>query len=460
MHYMIEHLEAVEAGQITRLLLNLPPRCMKSILTNVMYGSWLWARRPETRMLSFSYSDSLAKKFNIDRRNIMQSNLYKQLFPDVKLKGDMNTQKKIENTKTGMMLASPMPGTATGEGGDLIIIDDPHDPQGAESDAERGKQVDYFRQSIPSRLNDKQTGAIIVVMQRLNQGDVSGVALELDDYVHVKLPSEERLERTLIFPMSGRTIHRKKGDVLWPAREPQETLDKLKRMLGEYGYTGQYLQEPSPLSGGMVKEAWWQFYTKIEEPITRWCLSVDAAFKKSDTSDFIVIQRWGIGVSGRMYLTEMVRERMTFIETVDAILVMRRRNDILYIEEKANGSAIIDVLRRKVSGVIAYNPTESKIARLQAVSPWIQAESVYIYKFAPWKQIFIDEFNFFPNGKNDDIVDATTQAIIKIKDIRPGELREPVVDDVRHFAPAVQHDGDGERWEDELFSDFSGEFNG
>lgn len=460
LHYMIEHLEAVEQGQIKRLILNLPPRYMKSILCNVMFGAWLWARKPEWRMLSFSFSDALAKKFNVHRRNIVQSSLYKQMFPEVVLCGDMNTQRKMENTRTGLMLTSPMPGNATGEGGEILMVDDPHDPSGAESEAERTKQVEYFRVSMPSRLNDKKTGAIIIVMQRLHETDVSGVALELGEYVHVKLPAEERMDRTLYFPLSGKVLERKKGELLWPEREDADVLKSLAKTMGSYAYAGQYLQEPSPADGGMVKDTWWQYWTTIDEPITRYCMSVDAAFKKSAVTDFVVIQRWAIGASGRMYILDMIRERMSFLDTLEAVQQLYKRNDIVYIEDKANGSAIIDVLRRKIAGVIAYDPTESKIARLQACTPWIESGAVYLPKYAPWKDTFLNEFKHFPNGSNDDIVDCTTQMIIKIKDIRPDDLREPELDNIRHFNPAREVDGDQDKWEDELFDDFAGEFCG
>jgi predicted phage terminase large subunit-like protein len=460
-HYMIEHLEAVECGQIKRLLLNLPPRNMKSILTSVMFGAWLWARKPEWRMLSFSYADALSKKFNIDRRNILTSSLYRQLFPHVILSADMNTQKRIDNTRTGMMLASPMPGTATGLGGDLLIVDDPHDPKGAESDLQRQTTVDYFRTTLQSRLNDQSTGRIVVVMQRLHEMDVSGLCIDLGDYVHVKLPSEEREDRTLIFPMSKRTIHRKRFDILWEEHQSKSELESLEKTMGDYAYAGQYLQEPAPPDGGLVKEEWWQWYSGVvPEPITRYCVSVDAAFKKSDTSDYVVIMRLGIAHSGNMYILDMTRQRMTFLETCDAIMAMRKPRDIIYIEEKANGAAIIDTLRtkKKITGIIPVIPKESKIARLQAVTPWIESGAVYLPQYAAWKEVFLKEFKMFPNGQTDDIVDALSQAIWKIKYMQPAEGKRPRVDTVRTFGKEDVETQDA--WEKEIFSLCAGEFTG
>lgn len=456
---MIEYLEAFHRGDFKRLLINMPPRNMKSILSNIIFPVFLWANNPSLRILSFSYADTLSKKFNINRRTIIQSDLYRSMYPHIRLTDDMNTQKKIENEDTGMMFSTSIGGAVTGEGGDYLIVDDPHDPTGAESDAQRESAVGYFKTTLQSRLNDPNEGRILVIMQRLHENDISGHCLESGGYTHLCLPSIEEVDRKIYFPISGKNLTRQEGQVLWENHQSLDILNDLKKRMGSYAFAGQYQQRPAPAEGGLIKDSWWKYYQGVpDERLYMNILSVDATFKNTDTSDYVVIQRWGKSETGRMYLLENLRKRLTFIETVGAINYMRRAGDAIYIEDKANGTAIIEVLRRKVSGIIAYTPKESKVSRINAVTPWIESGSVYLPTDADWLENYLKEFKYFPNGAHDDQIDATSQALLHLKDVDPAPKPKASVNRYKSFE-VDSEDTNDESWHKSIFK-MGGEFIG
>jgi predicted phage terminase large subunit-like protein len=258
--------------------------------------------------------------------------------------------------------------------------------------------------------------------------------------------------------MSNKYLSRRENQILWESHQSEAVLGDLKRRMGEYAFAGQYQQRPSPAEGGVIKGTWWKYYDGVpDEKLYMHIMSVDAAFKSTDTSDFVVIQRWGKSETGRMYLLENLRQRMTFIETVGAINYMRRNGDIIYVEDKANGTAIIEVLRRKVSGIIAYTPKESKESRINAVSPWIESGSVYLPRNATWLESYLKEFKYFPNGSHDDQIDATSQAILHLKDIDPAPKAKASIDRYKSFN--VEEDTNDESWHKSIFK-MGGEFIG
>lgn len=189
---LIEYLEAVTTGDVRHLLINVPPRSMKSLLVSVFWPTWEWIRRPGGRWICASYAETLALKHSIDRRTILQSSWYQSRWGDrVELASDQNVKGEFLNTRRGVMIATSVGGSITGKGGDRIIVDDLHNPQGAESDAQRDTALAYFRQTLSTRLDNKKTGAIVVVMQRLHERDLSALCQELG-YVHVCVPAERR----------------------------------------------------------------------------------------------------------------------------------------------------------------------------------------------------------------------------------------------------------------------------
>lgn len=256
-----EYLTAVTQGQILRLLINMPPRYMKSISVSVMWPTWSWIDRPSSRWIFASYSQSLSTKHSVDRRTIIQSDWYRSHWGDLyNLTSDQNVKTEYQNDKRGVMVATSVGGTATGKGGDFIIVDDPHNPKEAQSDIQREAAITFFDQTLSTRLDNKKTGAIVVVMQRLHERDLSGHILERGGYEHLCLPAEAEKRTVIRMPVSLKEIIREERGLLWPEREGPQEIAGQKISLGSYGYAGQYQQRPSPAEGGILKRYWWRFW--------------------------------------------------------------------------------------------------------------------------------------------------------------------------------------------------------
>ncbi|WP_438447423.1 phage terminase large subunit [Gorillibacterium sp. sgz5001074] len=437
-----EYLEAVTAGQIKRLLINIPPRYMKSILGSVTWPTWMWTKRPEAKWIFASYAQSLSTKHSVDRRLILQSDWYRRNWGDrFYLLGDQNVKTEYQNNKNGVMVATSVGGTMTGKGADYIIVDDPHNPEEIDSDTIRASTIEWFRRTLPTRLNNKKTGAIVVIMQRLHENDLSGHIIEQGGYEHLKLPGENHKQIIIHYPMSGRDKIREAGELLWPEREGPEEIAAVKRALGSYNYGAQYDQDPTPSEGGMFKRTWWKFWApegmelppveirigsqvmyKTAEPLPKrfdqQLQSWDCTFKDSDGSDFVAGQVWGRKAADK-YLLDQVKDRMDIIRTMDEIVRLRTKYPkarLVLVEDKANGPAVIQMLRRKVSGMVAVNPEGGKVARASAVAPEIEAGNVYLPHpmIAPWVTDYMNVFSGFPNILHDDEVDSTTQALNRL----------------------------------------------
>src|ERR1019366_8820260 len=239
------HIEAIadllaqcRLGIIKRLIINIPPRSLKSHCVSVAFVAWLLGRNPSAQIICASYAQDLADKHALDCRSVMQSEWYQEVFA-TRLSAQRQAVNEFMTTRKGVRLATSVGGVLTGRGADFIIIDDPLKPDEAMSDARRQTVNDWYDHTLCSRLNDKRTGCIILIMQRLHEGDLTG---------HVQ------------------KIVRQVGEPLHPQREPLETLEQLRATLGEYNFAGQYQQAPAPLGGGMIKINWFPRYTPQTEP--------------------------------------------------------------------------------------------------------------------------------------------------------------------------------------------------
>lgn len=448
-----EYLEAVSLGQINRLLINMPPRYMKSISVTVGFPTWIWTKHPEKRFISLSYSSTLSKKHNMNRRDIIKSPWYQGIWSDkFALKTDMDTQMKFENDKMGFMFATSIGGTLTGEGGDVIIVDDPHSPVQAQSDAERENAIEFFRTTLPTRLNDKKKGAIVVVMQRLHEQDISGHCLADGTYTHLCLPGIAEKRSIITFPVSFKQIVREEGDILWELRENKQEIEVMKKTLGSYGFSGQYQQNPVPVGGGEVK-IWWLKYwqpagmkldpvevkktvKKIENGIETEVLktvyiepvdlpekfdmklqSWDLNFKEKSDCDPVGCHVWG-NSGANIYLLDRLNKQIGFSETLKEVELMTKKHPdagMKLIEDKANGPAVIDVLRYKIGGIIPVKPEGSKEARLHAVTPWMESGNIYLPhpEIYPWVNEVIDQLIKFPKTVHDEDVDCCSQALYR-----------------------------------------------
>ena len=421
---LVEYLEAVTAGEITRLLINVPPRYMKSLLVSVLWPTWEWIQRPGERWVCVSYNESLATKHSLDRRTVLQSPWYQDRWGDrVTLASDQNVKSEFSNTKRGVMLAASIGGSITGKGGNRIVVDDPHNPHQTESDAQREAALTFFSRTLSTRLDDKKRGAIVVVMQRLHECNLSALCLA-HGFTHVCLPAEAECATTIHFPRSGRIKRRAAGDLLWPARDGRRALDTQKQLLGSAAYAGQYQQRPAPAGGLIFQRAWWRFYDELP-PLTEWTQSWDMSFKGGPAADYVV----GL-VGGRagadIYLVDRAKGQWSFSESCRRVEAFTRRHPqatTILIEDAANGTAIIDTLRRKVSGIVPVTPQGGKEARAHAVQPLVEAGNVYLPHPQPhgrllperaWVDDFMHQCEVFPHGAHDDDVDAFTQLLLRL----------------------------------------------
>jgi predicted phage terminase large subunit-like protein len=428
--YIAEHLEAVTAGEIRRLLINVPPRSMKSLLVSVLWPTWEWICEPGQRWIFASYADSLASKHSLDRRTVLQSPWYRDRWGSVvQLATDQNEKQEFQNTRRGVMVATSIGASVTGKGGNRIVVDDPHQPHHVESAAQREAAITYFRTTLSTRLDDKKTGAIVVVMQRLHERDLSAFVRDLD-YTHIDLPAEAERPATFVMPRSGRTIKRATGDVLWPAREGLAELAEQRRLLGSAAYAAQYQQQPAPDGGQIFKPDWWRYYDELPSKLDEIAQSWDMAFKGTTTSDYVV-GLVAARVGADIYVMDRVKGQWEFSETCRQLERLRDRyptTRTTWIEEAANGPAVIDVLGRRIRGIVGVQPGGGKVARAHATQPLLESGNIWLPNPRPhgraqadrqWVDDFVYQCTTFPSGANDDDVDALTQLVAQWQKPRP-----------------------------------------
>ena len=249
-------LAALHDGRVRRLIINLPPRHLKSLLASVAFPAWCLGHRPSAQILCVSYAQHLADKLSRDCRQIVASDWYRRLFP-TRLSPRHQAVPEFETTAQGSRVATSVGGVLTGRGADIIVIDDPLKPEEALSQARRQAANEWFDHTLYSRLNDKATGAIILIMHRLHEDDLTGHVLAQEDWEVVRFPAiAEADERHAIDTLAGpRSFARRRGEALHPAREPLAMLEQIRRTIGEYNFAGQYQQSPAPLGGGLVNWA-------------------------------------------------------------------------------------------------------------------------------------------------------------------------------------------------------------
>lgn len=420
------------AGESCRLIINVPPRNLKSTIVTVCFPAWVWIQENEIegkkilgaskRFLSTSYAQSLSTKHAVDSRTLIQSDWFQRGWGHrFQLSDEQDTKTEYLNNQRGHRIATSMHGTATGKGGDFLTVDDPHDTTIAESEVQRKATIEAFDQKFTSRLDNKKTGAIVIVMQRLHQEDLTGHCLKQGGWEHLCLPAEWEEEDgiTHVFPLSHEVVQRTQGDLLHPEREGPPELAAMKKALGSQGYAGQYQQRPTAREGGIIKRAWCQnFYKVLPDRISERVQSWDATFKDSQTSDYVAGHAW-IRSEGKFYLVDRFHDRADIVATMTAIKSFSAKHPkfiLKLIEDKANGPALIQMLKSKVPGLVPVTPEGSKDARMSAVAPLWEAGNVYLPdpSIAPWIHDFIEEIVNFPNASNDDDCDAMTQALLRL----------------------------------------------
>lgn len=409
-------LEACRLGRIRRLVINVPPRSLKSIAASVAFPAWLLGHEPSTRIICASYGQDLSMKHAADCRIVMEDPFYRELFPGTQLNSRRQGTADFMTTAHGGRMATSVGGVLTGRGADFLIIDDPLKPDEAVSDVRRQAANDWFDHSLLSRLDDKATGVIIIIMQRLHLDDMVGHVLEQGGWEVLKLPAiATETETHRIWTPYGTFNHaRREGEALHPDRESIPMLTEMRKTVGEYVFAGQYQQDPVPLGGGMVKAHWFQTYEQSELPeggqiVQSW----DTASKESELSDYSVCTTWKVK-DKKLYLVDVYRARLEYPalkRAVKALAEQFKPNTIL-IEDKASGTQLIQELKLEgLYAVTGIKPEGDKLMRLHAQTAAIENGRVYLPMQAAWRADYLLEVTSFPKAKYDDQVDSTSQAM-------------------------------------------------
>jgi hypothetical protein len=344
-----QHLQAVTEGRIGNLIINVPPGHAKSLLTAAFWPAWVWIDNPQIRWLFASYSAQLSVRDSLKCRRLIEADWYQQRWGQrYQLTSDQNQKHRFENDHTGYRIATSVGGSATGERADVVVVDDPHSVDQAESDAERRTAVEWFNGTMSTRLNDFTRGHKVVVQQRLHEADLTGDLLTKGDFELLCLPAEFAPERRCTTSIGWMDPRVQCGELLWPDKVTSAHLDRRKVSLGAYRYAGQYQQRPAPAGGGILQQGWWRYWrpahmdmpcvpvrlpdgralniaavpvpAEFDTVIQSW----DMAFKDKDTSDYVVGQVWGAKGADR-FLLDQVRARMDMPATKEAVRALSQR---------------------------------------------------------------------------------------------------------------------------------------
>jgi predicted phage terminase large subunit-like protein len=417
-----EHLEAVTAGQITRLLINIPPGTMKSMSTGVFWPAWEWGPRGKahTRFIGASHEESLAVRDSVKMRRLIQSEWFQTLWP-TPLVGDQNQKTYFENASTGWRQSCPVR-SMTGKRGDRVLWDDPHSVEDAHSPAQLETANRVFRETLPTRLNNPDSSAIIIVMQRLNKKDVSGEIIEHDyGYDHLCLPMEYEGPRkaTSIGFVDPRT---EPGELLFPERFPREVVDRDKKVMGDYAVAGQFQQRPAPAAGGLIKADMIGTIDAMPPGQIEWCRGWDLG--ASLKGDYTAGVKMGRLSDGRYLIADVVRGQW---ESHHRDAAMKNAADGDCIKQSIPqdpgqaGKSQVLAFAKLLAGHPVHFSTETgdKITRADPMASQINAGNVVMLR-ASWNRDLIEEFRLFPNGSYDDQVDAASRAFAQLIKPRAG----------------------------------------
>lgn len=480
-----EHLEAVTSGEIKRLLINVPPGCMKSLTTEVLWPAWEWGPKdlPHHRYVSASYSEALTVRDNRRTRHIINSEIYQQCWGKrFRLLEEQNAKIRFDTDKTGFKIATSVGGLGTGERGDRFIIDDPHNIKETESDAKRSSVLQWFSEVVPTRLNDPDKSAIVVIMQRVHSRDVSGLILSKElGYEWLCLPMEyekdhrcftkvkprhfspslekvtwmqreaeaipkwytpEELEKEETLPegyepkwqeLYTQDPRSTEGELLWPERFSQDHIEmELKPPLrawgGSYAEAGQLQQRPAPRGGGMFKREDFQFVDQLPEG-GRWIRAYDLAATK-DAGAYTVGVKIAL-INRSVYISDVQRFRLgpgAVLERIKAIADMDGRIVTIDIPQDPGqaGKSQRQDFAKQLHGyrVVSSPETGSKPDRAKPLAAQNELHNLYLLR-ASWNDAFISEACLFPNGQFLDQIDAASRGYARLVAKRPQQIGVP-----------------------------------
>lgn len=404
-------LERVYLGLVPRLVINVPPRSGKTEIAVKNFMAWTLGLEPDAEFIHASYSKRLATANAYDVRAIMQHETYRQIFPWVGLQDDSKAKDEFRTTAGGIVYATGAYGTITGYGagkvregfGGALIIDDPHKANEATSEVKRQNVIDWYQNTIESRLNRPET-PIIVIMQRLHEKDLAGFLLgggTGEPWEHVNIPARDE-----------------QGRSFWPVKFPDSMLDRLESK-SAYVFAGQYLQRPAPLGGGIFKDEWWRFLD-VPPLVRHRVIYADTAQKTKQQNDFSVFQCWGMTVDRQVVLLDMVRGKWAAPELEEVARAFWNKHRAVAdmgtlrafkVEDKVSGTGLIQRLEREGIPIIPISRNIDKVTRAMDAAPLVQSGNVILMRNLAQLSDFLAEASVFPNGEHDDMIDAAMSAI-------------------------------------------------
>ena len=421
----------VQPGQIRKLLINMPPRHMKSTLVSVLWPAWVWTFRPDVRWLYTSYALTLAARDTMRMRAVVSSPRYQLLFGDsFRLLADQNAKDRFYNTAMGYrMIGSPDAGV-TGEGGDVVVSDDPHNIRDLDSEVKREKTNTWWFESMSTRLNDPDTGSFVVVGQRGHEKDLSAICKDRG-YVHLNLPARYDASRRCVTVLGWHDWRKTDGELLWPARFPERVMQTLETDLGEYGVSSQLQQDPKPRGGAFIKRDW---FKRIPADALRfigaiaWGRAWDLALSKN--GDGVASVDYGVGPDGEVYLRRGLFWHLDLPDTLARIEMVARQEHGQMVFESIGTTKTAGAEGAKVAGGHAVTSLiEEKDNKVSMAMPWIamaQAGKVFFveetedswplfsFNSGPWIEHFLDRFcSWIPDptlSQRDDEVDSVSLA--------------------------------------------------
>ena len=450
-----EHLQAVTRGEIRRLVINVPPRTSKSSMVSVCFPAWTWAQSdygplsgPHVQFLYASYAQTLSIRDSVKTRRLLESPFFKKYWNrKFRITSDQNTKVRFDNDKGGYRLATSVDGALTGEGGSIILVDDPHNANEVESDLVRQGTLDWWDQSMSTRLNDPKTGAYIVIMQRLHESDLTGHILSKDkgDWTHLCLPMRMETDRRCITQWF--VDDREEGELLIEDRFGETEVKALEIALGPSAAAGQLQQRPVPKGGGIFKRDWWVLWDetisgaegmpKTVFPAFDYIVaSLDTAYTTRQENDYSAMTIWGVWTdrqnNRRIMLVYAWQDRLEFPQLTKevAALCVKFKVDRLLIESKAAGISVAQELRTQFSredwGIQLVDPGRGdKVARAYSVQHLFADKMIYAPDYE-WAEKLITQSESFPKAAHDDLVDSMTQALIHLRTIgfaqKPAEI--------------------------------------
>jgi predicted phage terminase large subunit-like protein len=410
-------LEEVRRGRCKRLIVNMPPRHLKSDAISIFFPAWVLGHDPTKQLLSVSYAQDFSENLARRSRTLMTSPFYQALF-DTRISRGREAVSDYETTAGGYRFSTSIGGVLTGRGADIITIDDPLKADDAPSESRRRSVNEWYDNTLRSRLNSQERGAIIIVMQRLHADDLVAHVRQHESWDVLSFPAiaEKDEMYDVLTPYGRRRIHRKTDEILQPTLLSPTRLADLRRGMTEYNFVAQYQQDPQPPSGNIVKREWLKFYGPDDKPerFDQIVQSWDTANKDTELSNYSVCTTWGVK-RDQLYLLDVYRRKVDFPSLKRAVLDLAHlhKATLVLVEDRASGTQLIQELRAGRFSIVKEAPAMDgdKIMRLHSQTTKIESGFVLFPKEAHWLNAYIDELISFPNSKYDDQVDSTVFAL-------------------------------------------------